>query len=143
MNGTEITKQEKKIIGRLELVQFPNLNDEEETLIAKIDTGADSGAMHADSVKLINKNGKKLLQYHPINESHKQITTSDFSSVLVKSSNGTYEQRYRISTEILIRGNLYPIELTLTDRSEMSYDVIIGRYFLEDRFLVDVSIENT
>lgn len=134
----------KKIIGRLERVSFPDLTeDENESIIAKIDTGADNGALHVESLKLATIEGKEFLEFQPVNTQHKIVRTNAFSKVKVKSSNGELQDRFRISTVIVVRGERYPIEITLTDRSEMTYETIIGRHFLKDRFLVDVSIENT
>lgn len=130
------------LIGRLERVLFMDFVTSNGTVVAKIDTGADSGAMHCEYVKLINRDGKKTLEFQPINRNWQKISTVNFRLVRVRSSNGTHEKRYRIQTRIRIRELEYPIDLTLTDRSYMQYDVIIGSRFLKNRFLVDVSREN-
>jgi hypothetical protein len=61
---------------------------------------------------------------------------------VVKSSNGQTQVRYRILTEILLYGKIYPIFLTLSDRKEMKFPVLIGRKFLTKRFLVDINRTN-
>ena len=50
--------------------------------------------------------------------------------------------RYLIKTRICLFEQEYPIELTLSDREEMSFPILIGRKFLTHRFIVDVSKEN-
>jgi hypothetical protein len=57
----------------------------------------------------------------------------------VKSSNGTSEQRYVIETPIVLGEENWSIEITLTDRSDMSYLILLGREALGKRFLVDPS----
>jgi hypothetical protein len=57
----------------------------------------------------------------------------------VKSSNGTSEQRYVISTPVKLGSELWPIEITLTDRSDMSYLMLFGREAIGERFLIDPS----
>ncbi len=60
----------------------------------------------------------------------------------VKSSNGTIQERIFIKTVIEIAGKAYKAKLSLTDRAEMKYPMLIGRTYLKGRFLVDVSLEN-
>jgi hypothetical protein len=58
---------------------------------------------------------------------------------VVKSSNGQSQARYRILTEIVLFNKTYPIFLTLSDREEMRYPVLLGRKFLTKRFVVDIN----
>ncbi len=57
----------------------------------------------------------------------------------VKSSNGTSEQRYVIETTVILGRETWVIEITLTDRSDMSYLMLLGREALGKKFLVDPS----
>ena len=57
----------------------------------------------------------------------------------VKSSNGVTESRYFVRAKIAINHRNIDTELSLTDRSEMKFPVLLGRKFLMNRFLVDVS----
>jgi hypothetical protein len=58
----------------------------------------------------------------------------------VKSSNGTIQERIFIKTTLALFNQQYETELSLTDRASMKYPMLIGRKFLEDRFIVDVSL---
>ena len=55
----------------------------------------------------------------------------------VKSSNATHQRRLVIETDILIAGMRWCIELTLTDRSEMKYLMLLGREAMSGRLIVD------
>lgn len=137
-----MAKRGKKVLGRLETVRFPRLTDGIE-LVAKIDTGADSGALHCVFERLIEeKDGERWLEFQPINEDQPIVRTDKFKRIIVRSSNGIPVERHRIETTVLIQGKEYEIELTLWDRSSMKYDVLIGHKFLKDKFLVDVSQVN-
>ena len=59
----------------------------------------------------------------------------------VKSSNGTSQERIFVKTIIELSGKQYEAELSLTDRKDMTYPMLIGRKYLEGRFLVDVSLQ--
>jgi hypothetical protein len=60
----------------------------------------------------------------------------------VKSSNGSISHRYLISTLVRLNGFAVRTQFTLFDRSDMKYQVLLGRRFLRGRFLVDVSAKN-
>jgi hypothetical protein len=55
----------------------------------------------------------------------------------VKSSTATREKRYVIVTPILMDSVQWDIQLTLTDRSEMTYLMLLGREAMSGHFLVD------
>jgi hypothetical protein len=59
----------------------------------------------------------------------------------VRSSNGTVEERMFIKTAITLGGKTYNAELSLTDRSDMKYPMLIGRKFLNKHYIVDVSMK--
>ena len=58
----------------------------------------------------------------------------------VKSSNGKMEERVFIRTPLELLGKRFEAELSLTDRNDMKYPMLIGRKFLNGHFLVDVSL---
>ena len=59
----------------------------------------------------------------------------------VKSSNGIIQLRASIQVVVSFFGKNYKTVISLTDRSDMKYPMLIGRKFLTNRFLVDVSKE--
>ncbi len=58
----------------------------------------------------------------------------------VKSSNGTRQERIFILTTLELYGRAFETEISLTDRKAMTYPMLIGRKYLEDRFIVDVAL---
>jgi hypothetical protein len=82
-----------------------------------------------------------VLHFSPFVYPDNKITINDFTVRIVRSSNGTQEKRYFIKTFITLKGETYPVLLSLADRSNMKWPVLIGRRFLrKNRFLVDVSL---
>ena len=138
-------KNELHIIGRLERINLPNWD-----LIgleAKVDTGAYSSSIHCSHIYSFEKNNEIWVRFQLLDPEHSAYNHKTFEVPVsdvrdVKSSNGSVESRYFVSTIIELNKQLIEAELSLTDRSEMKYPVLLGRKFLLNRFLVDVSKSN-
>lgn len=131
-------KKQPKVIGVFEHVAFPTFGMAKVT--AKIDTGAYTGALHCTQIEEVDTPQGKVLYFSPFNKPQKRFSTDKFVVSHVKSSNGKKENRYFIKTEIELDGEVYPILLSLADRSAMKWSVLIGRRFLRrNHFLVDAT----
>lgn len=132
-------QEQSTIVGCLEQVAFPGLLVDE--VMAKIDTGAYSGALHCSDIHVITRDGVRILRFQPIHDRSEYVEVESFKTVHVTSSNGHKSQRYIIETDIIMRGKEYKINIGLTDRADMKIDVLIGRRFLrKNNILVDVRI---
>lgn len=128
-----------KTLSFFELVSFPEFASVGK-IKAKIDTGAYTGALHCTKIHEIDGKEGKILHFSPFDHPETEISVSDYYVKHIRSSNGSRERRYIINTTIKINGETYPIVLSLADRSEMKWPVLIGRRFLRsNNFLVDVS----
>lgn len=133
---------EKPIIGRLEKVNLPGLD-----LIgldAKIDTGAYSCSLHCSEITHADD---KEVSFKLCDEDHPAYHGKSFTFPIsrinnVKSSTGVNEERIFIKTTIEIGGKKIKSDISLTDRSNMTYPMLIGRRLLNGKFLVDVSLNN-
>lgn len=125
-----------RVIGAFEKVSFPDFGLFD--VIAKIDTGATSGSLHATRIKEINlPTGEKALQFLPYGKKQR-ITVNSFTLKEVRSSNGVSSLRYFVPTTIEIEGVQFPIEVSLADRTLMKKAVLVGRQFLRSHgFIVD------
>ena len=123
-----------KIIGRTEKIYFPKLN--EGVILAKVDTGAFSAALHVDYVKIEDCGLKVKIE----NNTYK---FNKWSELEVKSSNGKIQKRYGVKLKIQIGKKRYNIFVSLTNRKDMKFRLLIGRKFLHsNNFLVDVKKKN-
>lgn len=129
------------IIGRSEHIALSGLGVPR--VEAKIDTGAYRSALHYQKLQLRTKNGmKQLVVTFQMGGVRKTKVFRAFKRVLVKSSNGGTSRRYLISTQVKLAGHIVRTQVTLFDRSDMKYQVLLGRKFLRGRFLVDVTRKN-
>jgi hypothetical protein len=124
----------RKKVGRIENISFPELKIE--SIKAKVDTGAYGVALHVDSIKL--EDGKL---YFTIGD--EEFSYNKFKTVTVKSSFGRVQKRFSIFTKLSIGDSIYKFYVSLTDRKNMRYPVLIGRRFLyKFNYLVDVTKKN-
>lgn len=110
----------------------------------KIDSGAYTSSMHVKHLRTVFIKGKEHLIFKPLGKKMNadEIAFDEFKTKIVKSSNGTAEERYSVKTDITLFGTTFKIEMTLTNRGSMKYPVLIGRKVLSKRFVVDVSETN-
>jgi len=135
-------KRDLKIIGRLESIDFPewDLID----IDAKIDTGAYTSSLHCHHIQSYDEDGTEYVRFNLLDPSHDTYNDKLFKlpvhrKKVVKSSNGSTEERFVVKTKVRLFDKLLTAELSLTDRSEMRYPVLVGRKLINGRFLVDVS----
>ena len=128
----------KQTIGRRELISILDL--ELYDLDAKIDTGADSNAIHCDEIFIDENNNVHFTLLDEIHESYngKKIVLPLYKMKQVKSSNGTLQYRPSIKVKVSFMGDTYETVVSLTNRKKMKYPMLIGRKFLAGKFIVDV-----
>jgi len=131
----------KRNIGRIDKADFPILDLY--NIEVKVDTGAYTSSIHCKNLKI--EDG--YLKCNFLDEEHpsyhgKEIIFDAYDVKVVKSSNGQSEARYRIKTEIILFGKVHEIALTLSDREEMKFPVLLGRKFLTKKYMVDINKTN-
>ncbi|MEJ6077569.1 ATP-dependent zinc protease [Vibrio sp. 1-Bac 57] len=137
-----MVSKEKTIIGRLESIALPDLGIDD--MQVRVDTGAKTSSLHVDNIVKYMQNGKPWVKFdiHPdIHNVEKLISCKAVISDIrkIKSSNGTAEQRYVIETPMTLGKETWPIEISLTDRTDMNYLMLFGREAIGKRLLVDPS----
>lgn len=132
-------------IGRVELVDLPEWGIN--SIEAKVDTGAFSSSIHCHNIEEIKVGTMTMVRFNLLDPDHSDYNERQFELPLydkreVKSSNGISETRLFILAKIELFKEVHDIELSLTDRSLMKYPILLGRKFVRNKFLVDVSKKN-
>ncbi len=129
--------EEKVIFGTFEDVTFTGVAGEkisEVKTIAKIDTGAFSGVVHAENI--FEKDGE--LSFDLLGDKKLHFKTRSFRFRTVKNTHGDSKTRYLVKFKILIEGIEFEALFGLDDRSKMKFKMLIGRAFLiKNNILVD------
>jgi len=132
----------KRVIGWREWVALPELGIDR--IKPKIDTGARSASLHASEVVRYSRRGKDFVRFrvHPLQRDARMAVEARAEVIAyrrIRSSSGHAEVRPVIRTELELMGERWPIELTLANRIEMGFRMLLGREALSGRFLVDPS----
>jgi hypothetical protein len=133
-----------KTIGWKEIIDFTDFQLFD--VPAKIDTGAKTSVLHCKSIKLIKIGRKSFVRFEPLDDTYAgygtAFTLPFHKERKIKNSFGYEENRFIIKTNIFLFNKNYEIEISLRDRSDMEYPVLLGRSFIRKKFLVDVSKAN-
>ncbi|MDF2940814.1 MAG: ribosomal protein S6--L-glutamate ligase [Gammaproteobacteria bacterium] len=137
-----LPQSDKILIGWKEYCSLPDLNVKK--IIAKVDTGADTSALHALNIKPFTDRGEPHVQFevYPIrfNNMFMQVCTAPVVDYrVIRSSNGLHEKRFVISTRLILGEHEYLTQLTLTNRSFLNYRMLLGKEFLSGNVIIDTS----
>ena len=137
------------LIGWREWVGLPGLGIR--GIRAKIDTGARTTALHATDIERVDPpsrdghddgtgaDGTHWLAFTvPAGDGHGSLRVEApmVEERAVKNTSGVPDPRPVIRTTLSIDRRRWPIEVTLADRTEMGFDIILGRTAIRRRGLL-------
>jgi hypothetical protein len=128
------------VVGWREWVALPQAGVD--WVKAKIDTGARSSSIHAFDLEAYDVDGQEWVRFsiHPWQRSDEDVAELSLPVLDrrdVRSSNGQTEQRYAVALDVTLAGRTITTVMTLSNRDEMGFRMLIGREALERGFLVD------
>ena len=117
-------------IGWREFVALPRLGLP--VLKAKVDTGARTSALHAFKIEPFLQDGLLMVRFHvhPIQHRTDIAVVCEAPVIdhrVVTDSGGHRERRYVIETMLVLENQQWPIEVTLTNRENMIFRMLLGR----------------
>lgn len=129
-------RKELPVVGWRELVELPDLKLAD--IPAKIDTGARTSSLHGEVIEEFERDGERFVRFavdwdgvrHECVAIHVDIRG-------ITSSNGKTQRRYVIKTPLRIGTVEFRTEISLADRSDMKFPMLVGRTALRRHFLVD------
>ncbi len=120
---------------------------------ARIDTGAATCSLHVEKLEIQDKTAKRV---HNVGKTARFLLRDKdgktkwaeaiiAAAVRVKSSSlrsGEYDHRYKVRLTLQWKDFRKEVLVTLNDRTDMEFPLLIGRNFLAGDFLVDVAQNN-
>jgi len=130
------------LIGWSELVDLPDWHIR--GLRAKIDTGARSSALHVDNLKLLPRGRVEyqVVLHRRDHDRRVRVEAKIARRSRVRSSTGVYTSRYFVKTRLRLAGVEREVEVSLVDRGDMTFRMLVGRTALAGRFIVDPTHKN-
>lgn len=113
---------------------------------ARVDTGAETSSIHAEEIHLIERDGKRYVAFTLLDPSTGATVSLERRlrrRVAIKRSDEDNESRYVVELWVALGNDHANIEVTLSDREGFEYPLLIGRNFLTDTVIVDVSRHHT
>ncbi len=126
------------LIGRKEWISLPEFGIG--PIHAKTDSGARSSSLHVEDIREFERDGKDWVAFKAFD--YFSNTTECEAPIVaikhVKSSSGSGDHRVFIETVAEIgQGFRWKVLISLTDRSSMKHDMLLGRRALAGNFLID------
>ncbi|ART78882.1 ATP-dependent zinc protease family protein [Oceanisphaera avium] len=139
----EETLDGKLVVGETEQVWLDIVNDD---FAARIDTGATTSSLSAQDITVFERDGKPWVSFNMAHEGvdeKLQVETPLVRYVRIRQASADDADR-RPVVELTMRIGSFTekTEFTLTDRSQMTYSVLLGREFLKDIAVVDIARQN-
>jgi len=136
----DLISHSSTLVGWREWVQVPEVGIS--WIKAKNDTGARTSALHAQNIVEFERDGVPWVRFEVQPWQHK---TSDHVSVElpihdrrdVRSSSGHAENRLVVLLTITLVGEQRTVEVSLSNRTDMGFRMLIGREALRRGFVVD------
>ncbi|MEM1111545.1 MAG: ATP-dependent zinc protease [Pseudomonadota bacterium] len=111
---------------------------------ARIDTGATTSSIGAQDISLFERDGEPwarfLVRSRDTDESV-SLEAPLTRRVSIKTHSGAADDRLAVNLPLTVGPLRQVVEVTLTNRDQFDYPVLVGRNFLEGRVVVDVSRE--
>ena len=108
---------------------------------AKIDTGARSSSLHAQHIHEFERDGIGWMRFdvRPWQGAHELVPVElpIFDRRDVRSSSGHAQSRLVVLLDLVLVGRRVTAEVTLSNRSEMGFRMLIGREALRQGFTID------
>ncbi|NLS11289.1 ATP-dependent zinc protease [Vibrio sp. SM6] len=132
------------ILGAVERVTIESIK---QSFKARVDTGATTSSLNAVDLEMFERDGKDWVRFHladadtPANEQH-WIEAPVVRYVKIRqSTSDEVERRPVVELWVQLGSIREKAQFTLADRSQMTFPILLGREFIRDIAVVDVSKE--
>ncbi|CAH0526343.1 ATP-dependent zinc protease family protein [Vibrio hippocampi] len=130
------------VLGAIETVEIDSLATQFD---ARVDTGAATSSLNAGDIQFFERDGKEWVKFKLLSQNTKSSESPYIEAPVIRyakirqSANEKGERRAVVELWIKVGKIHEKAQFTLADRSQMSHPILLGREFIKDIALVDVS----
>lgn len=140
MMDVALSSEQRRLVGWREWIGLPQLGVP--AVKAKLDTGARTSALHVANLEAFQQSGRRKVRFtlHPLRRRPGLAFACEADAVdqrVVIDSGGHRERRWVICTLLALGGDEWPVEITLTNRENMLFRLLLGRSALQGRLVID------
>ena len=129
--------EDKSVIGGLEWIY---MDPPERHFRARVDSGAETSSLSARDIVEFERDGDDWVRFVFEHDNPIELELPIVREALIRqASSEGLDRRFVVEIDLRLGDRLQRTEFTLTDRRRMSYPVLLGRAFLMDLYIVDVS----
>lgn len=133
----------QEVFGYIEPVALPGAGF---SIMAKLDTGADTSSLDATEIRRVRRGDKRLVRFtlqHPETGEEMTLYRDYVRTARIRRHFGDYHVRYVVNMSVCLGDTERTVEINLVDRSNFSYPMLLGRNALAGIALVDPSQTET
>ena len=107
---------------------------------AKLDSGARTSSLDARNIRVVRQSGNRYVRFDfidPDSEEVHQMKLPRVRGVRIVRHSGNHQRRHVVELDICLGDHRQSIEVSLIDRSNFNYPLLLGRSALEDIALID------
>lgn len=137
-----IVNKPANIIGAVEKIYLPPMKS---PFLSRIDTGATSSSLDAESIDIFERDGKSWVAFTVVNRQTKETYTFEKPRAKRIKVKRIIEDEHRpmVEMDVKMGGESFKAYFTIAERENFEYQTLIGRNILSGRAIVDVSVSNT
>jgi hypothetical protein len=143
LDGTARALAGKQLVGRREAVWIEDL---QLALPARIDTGAETASLDARNIAEFERDGNAWVRFEMVHPQGDEPLTLERPVArvvrILQSTSEEAERRLVIELGIVLGDVRQLAEFTLSNRSHLDFQVLVGRNILQDLMIVDVGQSN-
>lgn len=138
-----VTADGTLVLGEEESIYVKDLN---RNLLSRVDTGATTSSIGAKDIETSKKDGKSYVTFKLAHKDWESETMTlpveRWAEVRQSSTEELSDPRPVVNLAIQIGEYKSVTEFSLTDRSHLEYPILLGRTFIDNVAIVDVSHKN-
>ncbi|NOI66514.1 ATP-dependent zinc protease [Vibrio sp. 99-8-1] len=137
-----ISQEGLLLLGEIETVEIDNIP---QLFDARVDTGAETSSLNAVDIQHFERDGNKWVKFHLLDKNTNKNEEIWIEAPVIRyakvrqSSSDSAERRAVVELWVKVGKIHEKAQFTLADRSQMSHAILLGREFIKDIALVDVS----